>query len=105
MHRTIAALTIAAALTFGAAGPAAAEIGQPPVTPPGPSVGVIGGAPPVPPCVTTIWRAAYTGMPKTPRGHICYATPSMWIPSSWTVVDRVWARGAVRPVYERPLHG
>lgn len=102
MLRTIIAAAVLAA-GFATAAPAAAEPSTTPA-PPAPNVGTI-SAPAVPPCVTTIWRAAYTGMPKTPRGRICYATPSMWIPSSWTVVDYVWARGAVRPVYERPMHG
>lgn len=103
MIRTIAAAALTAALVVSVAAPASAEP-QPPTSPRTPVVGVI-GAPAVPPCVTTIWRAAYTGQPKTARGRICYGLPSMWIPSAWPVVDRVWARGQFRPVYERPLHG
>lgn len=102
MHRTIAALTIAAALTFGAAGPAAAgpipRLGYPPLKP------VMANGHAVQPCVTTTWRSQAWHRPKTRVGATCYATPDMWVSRYWPRVGTVTTPlGRSLPVYLRTV--
>ena len=56
------------------------------------------------PCVTTTWRAAQWGRPKTARGATCYATPDMWVSRYWPRVGTVHTpSGRALPVYLRTV--
>lgn len=98
MKRTAAALVATLAIVLGATPPAAASIGSP-----GPVLTTPGSVRPVAPCVTTIWRSQYWGLPKTRVGERCYATPDMWVSKYWPKVGIVVVRGHLRPVYLRSV--
>ena len=76
MKRTVATILATLALAAVTMSPAAAD-GAPHHRPP---------ATPLPLCVTTPWRAAFTGHPMTKPGTVCVLTDDMWKPRSWRVL-------------------
>lgn len=78
MLRKLLAVVVTAAALLAFAPPAQAEAPR--------SRGPVVSVYPLPLCVTTSWRAAYTHQPKTRPGATCLLTAGMWLPRSWVVL-------------------